>query len=68
MNLAKNVNLNKNYSYPTTICESSLTQMHVFLVKFTIIDFYHERSINKNWKDIFSTRKFTKRVTILGTE
>ena len=31
--------MNKNYSYPTTIWESILTQIYLFLVLFTIFDF-----------------------------
>ena len=32
--LDKNVNMNKNNSYPTTILESTLTQIYVFLVLY----------------------------------
>ena len=37
--LDKNVTVNKNYSYPTTIWVSILTQIYVFLVLFTIFAF-----------------------------
>ena len=33
--------MNMNYSYPTTMYESILAQMHVSLVLFTIFAFYH---------------------------
>ena len=35
--------MNMNYSYPTTMYESILAQMYVFLVLFTIFAFYHEK-------------------------
>ena len=48
-----------NYNYPTTIWESILTQIYEFLVLFTILDFYNEQFINKNWKkNIFFYQKF----------
>ena len=34
--------MNMNYSYPTTMYESILTQIYVYLVLFTIFAFYHE--------------------------
>ena len=34
--------MNMNYSYPTTMYESFLAQMYVFLVLFTMFAFYHE--------------------------
>ena len=46
-----NINMNKNYSYPTTIWESILTQIYVFLVLFTIFTFDLEKCISKNWKN-----------------
>ena len=53
-----NVNMNKNYSYRTTIYKSILTQMseHVYLVLFTIFDLYHENSKANFVKIYFSTR------------
>ena len=50
--------MNKNESYQTTIYKSILTQIYVFLVLFAIFDFYHEKSINKNGKNIFFYQKF----------
>ena len=41
-----------NFTYPTTIWESILTQIYVFLVLFTIFDFYHEKYIKKMEKKI----------------
>ena len=34
--------MNMNYSYPTTMYESILAQMYVFLVLFTIFAVNHE--------------------------
>ena len=34
--------MNMNYSYPTTMYESNLAQVYVFLVLFTIFAFYHD--------------------------
>ena len=42
--------MNKNYSYPTTIWVSILTQIYVFLVLFIIFAFDLETFISKNWK------------------
>ena len=39
--LDKNVNMNKNYTYPTTMYESIFAQMYVCLVLFIIFGFYH---------------------------
>ena len=50
--------MNKNYSYRTTIYKSILTQIYVFLVLFTIFDFYHENFISKNCKKILFYQKF----------
>ena len=41
-----------NYSYSTTIYKIILIQMYVFLVLYTIFDFYHEIFISKNWETI----------------
>ena len=35
--------MNRNYSYPTTMHESILAQIYVFLVLFTIFAFYNEK-------------------------
>ena len=56
--LDKNVNMNNNYRYPTTICESILTQIYVFLVLFTSFDFHHKIFICKTRKNIFFYQKF----------
>ena len=56
--LDKNVNMNKNYSYRTTISKSILTQIYVCLVLLTIFYFYHEKFISKNCKNIFFYQKF----------
>ena len=49
--------MNMNYSYPTTMYESILAQMYVFLVLFTIFAFYHEQFLKpKLPKKYFSTR------------
>ena len=39
--LDKIVNANINFTYPTTMFKSSLAQIYVFLVLFTIFAFYH---------------------------
>ena len=60
-----------HYRFMTTVflCwtikwESILTQIYVFLVLITILDFYHEQFINKNRKDT-CTRKVYIWATIL---
>ena len=50
--------MNKNYSNRNTINKSTLTQMYVYLVLFTIFDFYHEKFISTNCKNIFFYQKF----------
>ena len=54
--LDANVNMNMNFSYPTTMYEIILTQMYIFLVLFSIFALYHEKRIRKNCKTYFSTR------------
>ena len=49
--------MNKNYSYPTTIWESILTRIYIFLI-FTNFAFDLEKIISKNWKNIFFYQKF----------
>ena len=49
--------MNKNYTYPTTIWISILTQIYVFLVLFTIFAFDLETFISKNWKNILFYQK-----------
>ena len=56
--LDKNVTMNNNYSYPTTIWVSILTQIYVFLVLFTIFAFDLETFISKIGKIYCSTQKF----------
>ena len=50
--------MNKNYSYPTTIWVSILTQIYVFLVLITILAFDLETFISKIWKNILFYQKF----------
>ena len=46
--------MNMNYSYPTTMYESILVQIYVFLVLFTIFAFYNEKLFKpKLQKNIF---------------
>ena len=46
--------MNMNYSYPTTIYESILAQMNVFLVFFfTFFAFYHENDFQQILQKIF---------------
>ena len=45
--------MNMNNSYLTTMYESILAQMYVFLVLFTIFAFYHEIIFSQNCKKIF---------------
>ena len=42
-----------NYSNPTTMYESIFAQIYVFLVLFTILAFYHEKSRPKLQKIFF---------------
>ena len=58
VNLDKNVTINKNYSYPTTIWVSILTQIYVFRVLFTIFALDLETFISKNWKNKLFYQKF----------
>ena len=65
--LDKNVTVNKNYSYPTTIWVSILTQIYVFLVWFTIFAFDLKTFIRKKkWKLYCSTRNLYICVKILS--
>ena len=56
--LGKNVTMNKNYSYPTTIWVSILTQIYIFIVLFTIFAFDLETFLSKNWKNALFFQKF----------
>ena len=48
--------MNMNFNYPTTMYESILAPIYVFLVLFTSFAFYHEMFFSKNRKKYFSTR------------
>ena len=50
--------MNMNYSYLTTMYESILAQMYVFLVLFTIFDFYHENNFKQKLQKIFFNHKY----------
>ena len=50
--------MNMNYSYPTSMYESILAQMYVFLVLFTIFAFYQEFFFSQNCKKIFFYQKY----------
>ena len=46
--------MNKNYSYQTTMYESMLAKMYVFLVLYIIFAFYHENFFKQKLeKNIF---------------
>ena len=50
--------MNMNYCYPTTMYESILAQMYVFLVLFTISAFYHENLFKPKFLKIFFYQKY----------
>ena len=50
--------MNMKYNYPTTMYESILAQMYVFLVLFTLFAFYHENIFKPNLQKIFFYQKF----------
>ena len=50
--------MNKNYSYPTTIYEKYFDPNVYFSGIIYIFDFYHEKFISKNRKNIFFYQKF----------
>ena len=52
--------MNKNYSYPTTIWESILTQIYVVLVLFTFFAFDLQKFISENWKKYLFCQKFVR--------
>ena len=56
--LDKNVNMNMNYSYLTTMYESILAQIYVFLVLFTMFAFYHEKKIKQKLEKSFFYQKY----------
>ena len=45
--------MNMKYSYPTTMYESVLAQMYVFMVFLHFTAFYHEKDFKQNCKNIF---------------
>ena len=57
-NLDENVNMNMNFSYPTTMYESFLTQMYVYLVLFTIFAFYHEKYFKQKMQKLSFYQKY----------
>ena len=56
--LDKNATMNMNYSYLTTMYESILAQMYVFLVLFTIFAFYHEKNCKQKLQKLFFYHKY----------
>ena len=50
--------MNMNFSYPTTMYESILVQIYVFLVLFTIFAFYHEKLFKQKLQKIFFYQKY----------
>ena len=50
--------MNMKYNYPTTMYESYLAQMYVFLVLFTLFAFYHENIFKPKLQKIFFYQKF----------
>ena len=47
-----------NFSYPTTMYESILDLIHVILVLFTIVAFYHEKTFTQKLQKIFFYQKY----------
>ena len=58
--------MNMKYSYPTTMYESILAKMYVFLVFLYFTAFYHEKDLSKNCKKYFSIRIVYIQVKILS--
>ena len=50
--------MNMSYSYPTTMYESILVQIYVFLVLFTIFAFYNEKLFKPKLQKIFFYQKY----------
>ena len=50
--------MNMKYSYPTTMYESILAQIYVFLVLFTIFAVYHENLFWPKLQKIFFYQKY----------
>ena len=56
--------MNMKYSYPTTMYESILAQMYVFLVVFTIFAFYRENCFKPKLPKKNSTRNMYENTLI----
>ena len=50
--------MNMKYNYSTTMYESILAQIYVFLVLFTLFAFYHENIFKPKFQKIFFYQKF----------
>ena len=50
--------MNMKYNYPTTMYESILAQMNVYLVLFTLFAFYHENIFKPKLQKIFFYQQF----------
>ena len=50
--------MNMNNSYLTTMYESILTQIYVFLALFRIFAFYHEKYFKQNLQKLFFYHKY----------
>ena len=50
--------MNMNYNYPTTMYESILAQIYVFLVLFTIFAFNNEKLFKPKLQKIFFYQKY----------
>ena len=50
--------MNINYSYPTTMYESILAHMYVFLVLCINFAFYHEKAFKPKLQKIFFYQKY----------
>ena len=61
-----NVKMNMNYSYPTTMYESMLAQMYIFLVLFKKFAVYRENLFLPKLQKYFSTRNMYIRVNKLS--
>ena len=50
--------MNMNYSNRTKMYESIFAQIYIFLVLFTILAFYHEKSFKPKLQKIFFYQKY----------
>ena len=48
--------MNMKYSYPTTMYESTLAQMYVFLVSLHFTALYHEKEFKQKLQKVFFYR------------